>query len=153
MLASLPLPFSSFDPSNCCSFHQDHWDCVTPCLTVTSTRLAIDATITGYDDWFSSMNSEYSTSGVSWSGSRVFVHTSVYDYPGGSFTGYGVYDSHALTKAGYNVITEQVTTTSCPPTSVTMSPSPTGSDCSPHGDHCEYPLDLYGDESDRFRAL
>lgn len=118
-------------------FHEDHWDCITPCETVVSTRLAIDATVTDYAEWLTSMNNEYSTSGISWSGSRVFIHTSIYEYPGGSFTGYGVYDSHALTRAGYSIITEQVTTTTCPPTSATLPPSPTGSDCSPHGDHCE----------------
>ena len=117
-------------------FHQDHWDCVTPCSTITSTRLAIDATVSNYTEWLDSMNSHWSTPGVSWSGSRVFVHTGIETYDGGSFTGYGIYDSHALTRAGYSITTEQVTTTTCPPTSVSLPPSPTGSDCSPHGDHC-----------------
>ncbi|KFA76589.1 hypothetical protein S40288_09310 [Stachybotrys chartarum IBT 40288] len=83
----------------------------------------------------------YSTSGVPWSGSTVFIHTSLYTYPGGRFTGFGVYDSHALTRAGYDIISELHTTTSCPPT-VTPGPSPTESyGCEPHGDHwhCEGP--------------
>ena len=105
---------------------------------ITSTRLAIDATITDYRSWLSSMNSAYSTSGVSLSGTdRVFVHTTLETYPGGSFTGYFTYDAHALTEAGYAIITETTTSTSCSPeTTPTLPPSPTGSDCSPHGDHC-----------------
>jgi len=118
------------------SFHEDHWDCVTPCSTITSTVLAIDATITSYAEWLSSMNSEYSTSGVPWSGDRVFVHTSVITGDFDPFTGYGVYDSHALTRAGYTVIPGYITTTKCP-TTASLPPSPTGSDCSPHGDHCK----------------
>ncbi|KAI9146887.1 hypothetical protein HJFPF1_13457 [Paramyrothecium foliicola] len=117
-----------------CTFHEDHWDCVTPCATVTRTRLGIDATITDWPAWQTSMNSVYSTPGISWSGSTVFVHTSVYHYPGGSFTGYGVFDSHAVTRAGYNIVSELITTTSCQPT-VTPGPSPTES----YGWHCDGP--------------
>jgi hypothetical protein len=124
---------------NTSSWHLDHWDCAAPCSTVTNTRLAIDATITDYPSWLESMNLAHSTSGVPFSGTRVFVHTSVYEYPGGSFTGYGVYDSHALTRAGYSVIDEEVVTTTCPPsTTFSLPPSPTGADCSPHQDHCGF---------------
>lgn len=132
-----PLPSES--PSGLdCSWHLDHWDCSATCATITSTRLGIVATVTDYPSWLTSMNSAYSTSGVDFSGTRVFVHTSVYEYPGGSFTGYGVYDSHALTRAGYTVVEQDYVTTSCPPsTTFSLPPSPTGSICSPHQDHCE----------------
>ncbi|ROT42973.1 hypothetical protein SODALDRAFT_327135 [Sodiomyces alkalinus F11] len=121
------------------SWYEDHWDCerAGACSTVTVTQLGIDATVTDYDGFMNSMNSAYSTSGISFSGEHVFIFTSLYTYSGGSFTGYGVYDSQALTQAGYNVITEVHTTTTCP-TSYTLPPSPTGSICSPHGDHCEF---------------
>lgn len=107
------------------------------CSTITSTRLAIDATVTDYISWLSSMNDAYSTPGVPFSGTdRVFVHTTLETYPGGSFTGYFTYDRHALTEAGYFIITETTTTTDCA-AEPTLPPSPTGSDCSPHGDHCK----------------
>ncbi|KAH7369200.1 hypothetical protein B0T11DRAFT_327307 [Plectosphaerella cucumerina] len=114
MAAALPQgsPAPTESPTGLdCSWHLDHWDCAAPCSTVTNTRLAIDATITDYPSWLESMNLAHSTSGVPFSGTRVFVHTSVYEYPGGSFTGYGVYDSHGLTRAGYSVIEEEVVTT------------------------------------------
>lgn len=63
------------------SYHEDHWDCATPCAKVIRTRLAIDATLTDWPSWLTSMNSAYSTSGVPWSGSTVFIHTSQYAYP------------------------------------------------------------------------
>jgi hypothetical protein len=88
------------------------------------------------------MNGQYSTSGVPFSGTRVPFFTSVVQVgPGRLYTGYGYYDSEALKSAGYSIITSVVTTTTCPKTTATptLPPSPTGSLCSPHGDHCAYP--------------
>ncbi|KAL0937635.1 uncharacterized protein CTRU02_207366 [Colletotrichum truncatum] len=118
-----------------CSFHVDHWDCATPCATRTSTQLQVAATITNLPEFMDSMNARYSTSGVSFSGTRVVVHTSLYSFPGGSFTGYGVYDSNALRSAGYSIVTSLSVFTTCPTATPTLPPSPTGSLCSPHGDH------------------
>jgi hypothetical protein len=88
------------------------------------------------------MNSQYSTSGVSFTGTKIPFFTTVVPIGGGKlYTGYGYYDSEALKSAGYSIITSVVTTTTCPTTSSTptLPPSPTGSLCSPHGDHCECP--------------
>ena len=73
-------------------------------------------------------------------GRRIPFFTSVVTVgPGKLYTGYGYYDSEALKSAGYSIINSVVTTTTCPTTSSTptLPPSPTGSLCSPHGDHCE----------------
>ncbi|KAL2760166.1 hypothetical protein ACRALDRAFT_1059943 [Sodiomyces alcalophilus JCM 7366] len=144
LLAGLALPAAALPqespvatpspPGDNCTWYEDHWDCESACSTVTITQLGIDATVTDFDGFMTSMDSAHSTSGVTFSGEEVFIFTSVYTYPGGSFTGYGVYDSHALTQAGYTVITELHTTTTCE-TSYTLPPSPTGSVCSPHADH------------------
>ncbi|TQN72301.1 hypothetical protein CSHISOI_03172 [Colletotrichum shisoi] len=55
--------------------------------------------------------------------------------PGGRFSGYGIYDSNALRSAGYSILTSLSVFTSCPTSTTTLPPSPTGSLCSPHGDH------------------
>ncbi|RYP66609.1 hypothetical protein DL770_008768 [Monosporascus sp. CRB-9-2] len=114
------------------------------CATSTTTQLAIATSLADYSAFLDSMNHQFSTSGASFTGETVFVWTTVETYPGGSFTAYGVYDSNALTSAGYNVTTETATITSCSTPAETtetesLPPSPTGSLCSPHGDHwhCE----------------
>ncbi|KAF3359926.1 hypothetical protein VdG1_01616 [Verticillium dahliae VDG1] len=138
LAAALPqgTPVAPSPSGQDCTWHEDHWDCLAPCETVTTTRLAIDATVTDWDAFRSSMDAEHSTSDVPFTGSSVFVHTSLYTYPGGSFTGYQLYDSHALTRAGFSITTELVAETSCP-TTFTLPPSPTGANCSPHQDHCK----------------
>jgi hypothetical protein len=66
------------------------------------------------------------------------VYTSIETYPGGSFTGYYTYDVHALRSAGYTVVTNTEDVVSCrPTTTATLPPSPTGSLCVAHGDHCK----------------
>lgn len=105
----------------------------------TTTVYGIPTAITDFGSFVSSMNSLYSTSGVPFSGTRVPFFTSVVQVsPGKLYTGYGYYDSEALKSAGYSIITSVVTTTTCPTSSLTptLPPSPTGSLCSPHGDHC-----------------
>lgn len=107
--------------------------------TKTLTDLGIDATVTHYASWMSSMSALYGTAAKS--GDKVPVHTTIFTFPGlGLITAYGYFDSHALTSAGYKIITNTLTiTTSCPTTTATLPPSPTGSICSPHGDHCTSP--------------
>ncbi|RYP56780.1 hypothetical protein DL769_009858 [Monosporascus sp. CRB-8-3] len=114
------------------------------CATSTTTQLAIATSLADYTAFLDSMDRQFSTSGASFTGETVFVWTTVETYSGGSFTAYGVYDSNALTSAGYSVITETATITSCSTPAETtgtesLPPSPTGSLCSPHGDHwhCE----------------
>lgn len=87
------------------------------------------------------MNSQYSTSGVPFSGTKIPFFTSIVTIsPGKLYTGYGYYDSDALQSAGYSIVTSVVATTTCPTstssTTRTLPPSPTGSLCSAHGDHC-----------------
>jgi hypothetical protein len=95
--------------------------------------------VTNYPYFMSSMNKRWSTSGVAFSGTeRVHVYTSIETYPGGSFTGYYTYDVHALRSAGYTVVTNIEQGVSCrPTTTATLPPSPTGSLCVAHGDHCK----------------
>lgn len=111
--------------------------------TRTRTTLGLSGTtITNYDAFLNSMNEHHSTSGVPFSGTRVWVWTSVITAENGAiFTGYGIYDSNALTKAGFSITTRIITTTSCATatsTSQPLPPSPTGNNCAPHGDHCEF---------------
>ncbi len=105
----------------------------------TRTVYGIPTVVTNYAVFLSSMNRAYSTAGVPWSGTRIPVYTTVATLGSGAqATGYGYYDSNALALAGYNVITSVVTTTTCvtSTSTPTLPPSPTGSDCTPHGDHC-----------------
>lgn len=116
---------------------------VTPtasCSTKTKTQLGIHSSVTNYEYFISSMNKHWSTSGVAFSGTeRVHVYTSIETYPGGSFTGYYTYNEHALRSAGYSIITNTEVVVSCAPTTTaTLPPSPTGSLCVPHGNHCKY---------------
>lgn len=86
----------------------------------------------------SSLNAQYSTSGVSWSGVRVPYYTRpLTGLDGVPYTATYFYDSNALLSAGHSVVSHQYTTTRCPTTTPTLPPSPTGSVCSPHGDHCK----------------
>jgi hypothetical protein len=116
------------------------------CKTVTTTQVGIATTVSDLSAFQSSMDAKYSkTPGGQITGNTVFIHTSVYTYPGGSFTGYGIYESDALASEGFSFVTATVTETSCEPTeppetdepAETLPPSPTGSICSPHGDHCK----------------
>ncbi|KAK0739362.1 hypothetical protein B0T21DRAFT_141241 [Apiosordaria backusii] len=108
------------------------------CSTRTRTQLGIDATITNYPEFLSSMNEHWSTSGVTFSGTeRVIVYTSLETFPGGSFTGYYTYDIHALRSAGYTITTSTQHVVSCTPTSAPSS-SAVG-ECEPHGDHWHCP--------------
>ena len=117
------------------------------CKTTTTTQIGIDTTVADLQAFQSSMDAKYGKSGGEITGNTVFIHTSLYTYPGGSFTGYGIYESDALKSEGFNFVTHTVTETSCEPTETTQSepaetghtlpPSPTGSICSPHVDHCE----------------
>lgn len=87
------------------------------------------------------MNSAYSTSGVPFSGPSIPVFTTTGTFGDGSqVTATVYYDADALTEAGYTISNTITTVVSCPPTSTetpTLPPSPTGSLCSPHGDHCK----------------
>jgi hypothetical protein len=65
------------------------------------------------------------------------VYTTIGTYGNGvEVTGTVYYNSEALTSAGYTVTSSIATVTSCP-VKETLPPSPTGSNCSPHGDHCK----------------
>ncbi|CAH0053748.1 unnamed protein product [Clonostachys solani] len=107
------------------------------CSTILKTSYAVATTVTDLSSFRSSLNSRFSTPGVSWSGARVpYYSTLLTGGNGVPYTGIYYYDSHALSSAGYEVISAPHTTISCPPTTTpTLPPSPTGSVCSPHGDH------------------
>lgn len=112
------------------------------CDTTETWRYGVATTITDYRSFVNSMNSAYSTSGVPFTGERILIYTTTATALNGAVvTAYGYYDSDALTQAGYTIVSSLVTSVSCPPTTTeTLPPSPTGSICSPHGDHCKYIL-------------
>jgi len=84
------------------------------------------------------MNSVYSSSGVRFSGASIPVYTSTATFAnGGGVTLTAYYNSAALSSAGYAITDTVIATVSCPRTTPTLQPSPTGSLCSPHGDHCK----------------
>ncbi|CAG9998823.1 unnamed protein product [Clonostachys byssicola] len=99
------------------------------CSTITKTSYAVATTVTDISSFRSSLNSRFSTPGVSWSGARVPYYSTVLTGGNGvPYTGIYYYDSHALSSAGYEVISAPHTTISCPPTTTpTLPPSPTGS--------------------------
>jgi len=103
-----------------------------------STYYGIDTTVSNYNGFVQSMNSAYSSSGEVFSGTRIPVFTTVqYLSDGRSFTAYGFYHKTVLEEAGYSIYSSITTITKCTTsTSVALPPSPTGSICSPHGDHC-----------------
>ena len=114
---------------------------VAQCDTTTETNLAVATTLSDFSQFRASMDQVYSTADDAFTGATVYVWTTLEDSPEGSFTAYGVYDANALTSAGYTITTETAFITTCitaEPTEKTASlpPSPTGADCSPHGDHC-----------------
>ena len=104
--------------------------------TQTATALGIDHTVTNYENWASSISVAQGT--ASKSGSKIPVYTNIINFPGlGIITAYNYADSHVLTSVGYKIITNTVTVTgTCRTTTATLPPSPTGSICSLHGDHC-----------------
>ncbi|KAK4198870.1 hypothetical protein QBC40DRAFT_330129 [Triangularia verruculosa] len=108
------------------------------CSTRTRTQLGIEATITNYPEFLSSMDQHWSTSEVPFSGTdRVVVYTSLETFDGGSFTGYYTYDIHALRSAGYSITTSTQEIVSCTPTS--GSSSSVVGECEPHGGHWHCP--------------
>jgi hypothetical protein len=109
--------------------------------TTTKTVFGIATTVTDYSSWRSSMNDEYSVSGVRFSGPSIPVYTTTATYGNGAAVTATIhYDSEALSSAGYTISGTVTTIVSCPPTTTaTLAPSPTGSICSPHGDHCKTP--------------
>jgi hypothetical protein len=116
---------------------------VAQCETSTETNLAVATTLSDYSQFRASMDQIYSTAEDAFTGATVYVWTTLEDSPEGSFTAYGVYDANALTSAGYTITTETAYITTCntaEPTEETgsLSPSPTGAECSPHGDHCTW---------------
>lgn len=110
------------------------------CSTSTETVLAVATTLSDFSQFRASMDQIYSTAENAFTGATVYVWTSLEDSPeAGTYTAYGVYDANALTKAGYTLTTETAELTVCETTSAetgVLPPSPTGADCSPHGDHC-----------------
>lgn len=140
-----------------CEPYDDHWHCppgVSPPITPppqppsatslcasTTGYVGIATTVTDYDAFTRSLNSVYRTTGApSLSGTRVPVYTTTRTFPSlGLITAYGYYDSHALSSAGFSFVSGlTVVTTACSPNTPTLPPSPTGSICSPHGDHCKF---------------
>ncbi|KAI1932121.1 hypothetical protein LOZ65_000936 [Ophidiomyces ophidiicola] len=116
-----------------CSFHVDHWDCTSLC-TETSSWYGISTTVTNFDEFQNSLDSVYKSRSLT--GNSIPVHTTAFTFPGlGYITAYGYYNSEALKSAGYQIISGVSTITEpCKPTA-SLPPSPTGSDCTPHGDH------------------
>ncbi|CAI6096044.1 unnamed protein product [Clonostachys chloroleuca] len=114
--------------------------CQSECSAITKTSYAVATTVTDISSFRSSLNSRFSTPGISWSGARVpYYSTLLTGGNGVPYTGIYYYDSHVLSSAGYEVISAPHTTISCPPTTTpTLPSSPTGSVCSPLGDHCTW---------------
>ncbi|SPO05390.1 uncharacterized protein DNG_08077 [Cephalotrichum gorgonifer] len=100
---ALPQAITAPSPSiSGCSFHEDHWDCPTPCSTIESVQYGIDTTVSNYPGFVSSLNKLYSTSGVTPSGSRIPVFTTTVPLSDGeTMTAYGFYYSAVLEEAGY----------------------------------------------------
>jgi hypothetical protein len=113
---------------------------VAQCSTSTETVLAVATTLSDFSLFRASMDQIYSTVEDAFTGATVYVWTTLDDSPdAGTFTAYGVYDANALISAGYSITTEMAEVTVCEtPAEETgaLPPSPTGADCSPHGDHC-----------------
>lgn len=108
-----------------------------PICTTTTLTYGIATTVTDYDAFISSLNSVFSTATASFTELEVPVHTTAFDFPGlGYITAYGFYDASALREAGFTV-TSGLTTISGPCPTATLPPSPTGSLCEAHGDHCK----------------
>ncbi|KAK4176266.1 hypothetical protein QBC36DRAFT_187916, partial [Triangularia setosa] len=112
--------------------------------TRTRIQLGIDATITDYPEFLSSMDQHWSTSGVLFSGTdRVIVYTSLEVFPGGSFTGYYTYDIHALRSAGYTIATSTQESVLCTPTWTPSGPASSSAvgecEAHAHGDHWHCP--------------
>ncbi|KAM5356508.1 hypothetical protein ACJ41O_003154 [Fusarium nematophilum] len=109
------------------------------CTTSISIRYGIDTTVTDYTSWYSSINSKYYTEGWTWSGSRVPIYTQYLTDADGkpTKTAYGFMASDILEADGYQIVSSTFTVTKCTTTTQDpLPPSPTGSICSPHGDHC-----------------
>lgn len=113
-----------------------------PCVTETVPRLGVDTTVSDFRGLLTSLNSEYSTSGVTFAGPEVPIYTSTLTFGDGFEQPITIrYDSSALSDAGFTVTSGFATSVSCPTVSTTptLPPSPTGSICSPHDDHCTCP--------------
>lgn len=119
--------------------------------TETATALGIDHTVTNYENWASSISVAQGT--ASKSGSKIPVYTNVINFPGlGIITAYNYADSNFLTSVGYKIVTNTVTVTgTCRTTTASILPSPTGSICSLHGDHCTRPFHSLPCVSDTLR--
>ena len=103
-----------------------------------SVQYGIDTTVTDYRGFVSSLNEQYSTSGAELTATRIPIYTTVESLPDGQpVTAYGFYHSDILEEAGYRIVSSITTITTCEQEEPTLPPSPTGSICSPHGDHCE----------------
>jgi hypothetical protein len=108
--------------------------------TSESVQYGIDTTVVNYPSFVSSLNKEYSSSGESFSGTRIPVFTTIVPFDNGeTMTAYGYYHSSVLAEAGYRIVSSITTVTSCVEETATLPPSPTGSVCEPHGDHCTCP--------------
>ena len=107
-----------------------------PICTTTTETYGIATTVTDYDAFITSLSARFS--GATFTAREIPVHTTAFDFPGlGWITAYGFFDASALRAAGYSV-TSGLTTLTGPCSSPTLPPSPTGSVCSPHGDHCMF---------------
>lgn len=88
---------------------------------------------------YSSINDKYYTQDHTWTGSVIPVYTTVY-YRSGTprLTAYGYIQSDILEAEGYRITSSVTTVPQCSTTTtVQVPPSPTGSMCSLHIDHCK----------------
>ncbi|KAM7198910.1 hypothetical protein V8F20_005977 [Naviculisporaceae sp. PSN 640] len=95
--------------------------------------LGLYTDVAAFASFQSSMNSKYNTPA---STNPVVVYTSSTTFESLTFHATGYYDLAPLTSEGFEIYTTVFETTTC--TSLvtpTLPPSPTGSICSPHGDH------------------
>lgn len=113
----------------------------TPASPITSTfrhiDLGINSDVTAFSSFKSSLNAKYNTPATP---TPVVIYTASTVIGTRSLSATGFYDYNPLTSEGFEIYTSVFVTTSCTPlttTTPTLPPSPTGSICSPHIDHCK----------------
>ncbi|KEZ41942.1 hypothetical protein SAPIO_CDS6505 [Scedosporium apiospermum] len=111
------------------------------CFPVTSTfrhiDLGINSDLVASSSFKSSMDAKYNTPATP---TPVAIYTASTVIGTRTLRATGYYDYNPLTSEGFEIYTSIIETTSCSAlTTPTLPPSPTGSICSPHGDHwhCE----------------
>ncbi|KAH7246945.1 hypothetical protein B0J15DRAFT_597075 [Fusarium solani] len=105
-------------------------------LTSISTRYGIDAAVTDYTSWYSSINPKHYTEGWTWCGSCVPIHTQYLADKDGKLTktAYGFISPDILEADGYRIISSMFIGGPKP-----TSPGPGSEECEAHDYHWHCP--------------